>query len=147
MKSKDVAHRVHHWRRRPRFRTPKPWIVLALLILTTLLFLRRVSPPPRAPPQLPASSRKPEPALQVPPGASPAPAAVESSARGCPQGCAQPPLGCVIKGNISQRNGERIYHLPGQRWYDSTIISPEDGEAWFCTEAEALQNGWRKAKV
>ena len=145
MKSKDVAHRVHRWRRRPRFRTPKPWIVLALLILATLLVLRRVSPPPGAPPQLPAPLLKPEPAVQILPG--PSPAAVESPIHGCPQGCAQPLPGCVIKGNISQRNGERIYHLPGQRWYDSTVISPERGEAWFCTEAEARQNGWRKAKV
>jgi hypothetical protein len=55
--------------------------------------------------------------------------------------------GCDIKGNISQKTGERIYHLPGQRWYDKTVISPEDGEAWFCTEEETRENGWRKSKV
>ena len=58
----------------------------------------------------------------------------------------EPPPGCVIKGNISMRTGERIYHLPGQRYYDSTVISPDKGERWFCTEAEARENGWRKSK-
>lgn len=52
----------------------------------------------------------------------------------------------MIKGNLSKK-GERIHHLPWQRYYDETIISPEKGERWFCTEAEAVRNGWRKAKV
>ncbi len=34
---------------------------------------------------------------------------------------------CVIKGNIST-SGERIYHLPGQRYYSGTFIAPRDGE-------------------
>lgn len=53
---------------------------------------------------------------------------------------------CVIKGNISS-SGERIYHEPGQRYYDATIIQPEKGERWFCSEAEARAAGWRRAKV
>jgi hypothetical protein len=142
---KHVSHRVHRWHRRPRFRTPKIWIVLALLILATLLVLPRGATPPAVPSQLPTFP-KPEPVLPSPPEA-PSPAPTETSERGCPQGCASPPPGCVIKGNISQRTGERIYHLPGQRWYDKTVISPEDGEAWFCTEDEARENGWRKSKV
>lgn len=52
------------------------------------------------------------------------------------------PDGCPIKGNIN-REGERIYHLPGTRDYDITIIHVEDGERWFCTEAEAIAAGWR----
>jgi hypothetical protein len=52
---------------------------------------------------------------------------------------------CDIKGNISVDSGEKIYHVPGQRYYDQTQISPEYGERWFCTEAEALDAGWRKA--
>ena len=52
---------------------------------------------------------------------------------------------CVIKGNISQTTGERIYHVPGCDYYDQTIITPTSGERWFCTEAEALAAGWRKA--
>jgi hypothetical protein len=41
-----------------------------------------------------------------------------------------------IKGNIS-RSGERIYHLPGGRWYDRTKITTAKGERWFCSDAEA----------
>ncbi len=53
--------------------------------------------------------------------------------------------GCVIKGNISYSSGERIYHMPGQHWYEDTIIDPQKGERWFCTEADARAAGWRKA--
>ena len=42
--------------------------------------------------------------------------------------------------------GEKIYHVPGQNFYNETKISPEYGERWFCTEAEARANGWRRAK-
>jgi len=52
--------------------------------------------------------------------------------------------GCRIKGNVSS-NG-RIYHLPGQEHYDRTRISPERGERWFCSEAEARAAGWRRAR-
>jgi Staphylococcal nuclease homologue len=54
--------------------------------------------------------------------------------------------GCNIKGNISGR-GERIYHVPGQRYYDRTRISESKGEHWFCSEAEAQAAGWRKPKT
>ncbi len=53
---------------------------------------------------------------------------------------------CVIKGNISS-SSEKIYHMPGQRFYDKTIIDVSAGEKWFCTEEEAVAVGWRKAKV
>lgn len=53
---------------------------------------------------------------------------------------------CDIKGNISINSGERIYHVPGQEFYDETIIRTEYGERWFCTEDEAKSAGWRKAK-
>jgi hypothetical protein len=52
---------------------------------------------------------------------------------------------CRIKGNISISSGERIYHVPGQHFYESTKISPRYGERWFCTEEEARAAGWRKA--
>ena len=51
---------------------------------------------------------------------------------------------CVIKGNINSK-GERIYHMPGGRWYDRTKIEPARGERWFCAEAEAIAGGWRRA--
>lgn len=55
-------------------------------------------------------------------------------------------LGCTIKGNISIDSGERIYHMPGQDFYAATVISPQYGERWFCSEAEARQAGWHKAR-
>ncbi|WP_417585158.1 hypothetical protein [Pelagibacterium sp.] len=54
---------------------------------------------------------------------------------------------CNIKGNISIGSGERIYHVPGQRYYAETKIRPEYGERWFCSEAEARQAGWRRSRV
>ena len=48
---------------------------------------------------------------------------------------------CLIKGNISSRGGERIYHVPGGAYFDRTIIDPSKGERWFCTEAEAQATG------
>ncbi|UDL92881.1 hypothetical protein LGH82_22755 [Mesorhizobium sp. PAMC28654] len=54
---------------------------------------------------------------------------------------------CNIKGNISIETGEHIYHVPGQEYYAQTIIRPEFGERWFCSEAEAREAGWRRSKV
>lgn len=56
----------------------------------------------------------------------------------------RPPNGCQIKGNI--RNGQRIYHMPGDRYYPDTRIS-QPGEAWFCTQAEAEAAGFRRSRV
>lgn len=53
---------------------------------------------------------------------------------------------CNIKGNVSTR-GERIYHVPGQKYYDETRISASHGERWFCSEEEARAAGWRKSRV
>jgi hypothetical protein len=53
---------------------------------------------------------------------------------------------CRIKGNISVKTGERIYHVPGGEFYDATKISPSKGERWFCTEEEAREAGWRRSK-
>ena len=53
---------------------------------------------------------------------------------------------CKIKGNVSINTGERIFHVPGQRYYAETKISPKYGERWFCSEFEAWAAGWRKSK-
>lgn len=53
---------------------------------------------------------------------------------------------CRIKGNISA-DGTRIYHVPGQKYYDRTKINKMAGERWFCSEAEARSAGWRRSKV
>ena len=97
-------------------------------------------PDPVEPPL--AAPAEPEPPVFVP---EPAPVAEEPEA-GCPEGCEEPPPGCYIKGNTAQRGGERIYHVPGQRNYDDTVIESWKGERWFCTEDEAEAKGWRKAK-
>jgi len=55
------------------------------------------------------------------------------------------PGGCDIKGNIN-RKGVRIYHVPGSRDYDRTVIDATRGERWFCSEAEARAAGWRGAR-
>lgn len=123
-------------RRKPRFNTQLPSSLIAGLGLVTVLLLW---------------SLRPKPAI-VPPPVSPAPkpppvvVSEEPEPDGCPRGCEAPPPGCDIKGNISLRTGEPIYHLPGQQYYEKTVIAPEDGERWFCTEAEARANGWRKSK-
>ncbi len=53
--------------------------------------------------------------------------------------------GCNIKGNISHNTGSKVYHIPGMEDYESTVIDPFKGEKWFCSESEAIANGWRKA--
>ena len=53
----------------------------------------------------------------------------------------QAPDGCPIKGNIS-KNGH-IYHPPWSPWYSRTKVSIDRGERWFCSEAEAVEAGWR----
>lgn len=62
-----------------------------------------------------------------------------------PHSAAERPT-CAIKGNISS-GGERIYHVPGGRYYAQTQIDTTNGERWFCTEAEAVAAGWRRSKV
>lgn len=53
---------------------------------------------------------------------------------------------CVIKGNISRNSGNKIFHVPGQADYEATHIDEVKGERWFCSEAEAIAAGWRKAR-
>jgi len=52
---------------------------------------------------------------------------------------------CAIKGNIA-RDGERIYHVPGGRYYGVTVMNLAAGERWFCTEPEAAAAGWRRSQ-
>lgn len=71
---------------------------------------------------------------------------LEGSNSGCPNGCIGHKSGCDIKGNVSFETGEKIYHVPGGEFYAATKINPDYGERWFCTEEEAIANGWRKSK-
>jgi Restriction endonuclease len=49
-----------------------------------------------------------------------------------------------IKCNVG-RSGERIYHLPFDQQYDTTVISAHSREAWVSTAAEAEALGFRRA--
>ena len=73
-------------------------------------------------------------------GSSPSP-----SSRRDPAASGNERRDCVIKGNVS-RSGARIYHVPGGASYDATRISEDKGERWFCSEAEARDAGWRRAR-
>jgi endonuclease YncB( thermonuclease family) len=55
------------------------------------------------------------------------------------------PRNCDIKGNINGR-GQRIYHVPGGRYYGETQIDTRAGERWFCSEQEARAAGWRRSR-
>lgn len=72
--------------------------------------------------------------------------AVSGNAFTCAGGCAvAPDPSCAIKGNVNS-DGVKIYHTRGQQNYDDTDIKPEEGDLWFCTEAEARAAGFRAAQ-
>jgi hypothetical protein len=50
-----------------------------------------------------------------------------------------------IKCNVARASGERIYHLPFDQQYDSTVIESDRGERFVTTVAEAEQLGFRRA--
>jgi HJR/Mrr/RecB family endonuclease len=50
-----------------------------------------------------------------------------------------------IKCNIARRDGERIYHLPFDQQYDTTVVEPARGELYAATCAEAEAAGFRRA--
>ena len=52
----------------------------------------------------------------------------------------------VIKGNVDQRSGELLYHVPESLFYSTTVVEPGQGDRWFCTEAEAQALGWERSK-
>lgn len=127
-------------RRKPRFDTQMPAGLIAGLVLILILLLWSLGP------QTSDSPPIPEPPPASVPSKPPPVIAKVPEPDDCPQGCETPPPGCDIKGNISLRTGERIYHSPGQQYYEKTVIDPAYGERWFCTEDEARDNGWRKSK-
>ena len=56
----------------------------------------------------------------------------------------KPIVKSVEGGNINPK-GDRIYHMPGQKYYGRTVIDESKGERWFCSEDEAIKAGWRKS--
>jgi len=51
----------------------------------------------------------------------------------------------AIKGDISKIEGDRIYYVPSSVFYADVVIEETLGEVWFCTEQEAVSNGWKRA--
>jgi len=54
---------------------------------------------------------------------------------------------CIIKGNLDQNSGRKIYYFPGCSQYKFTIIEKDIGENWFCTEKEAQEAGFVRSKT
>lgn len=52
----------------------------------------------------------------------------------------------TIKGNINNK-GEKIYHIPGDKYYDITKIDPSRGEKMFFTETDAMTEGFRRTDI
>jgi hypothetical protein len=61
-------------------------------------------------------------------------------------GCSNSEQDCLIKGNINEKH-QKIYHMPGDMFYEKTEIDESKGEQWFCTPEEAKNAGWRASKV
>ncbi|ENQ3107282.1 hypothetical protein ACEOWJ_003365 [Bacillus cereus] len=53
---------------------------------------------------------------------------------------------CEIKGNINTKTHEKIYHLPGDAYYNRTKIDESKGERLFCTEQDAINAGFRRSE-
>lgn len=54
---------------------------------------------------------------------------------------------CIIKGNVDKNSAARTYYLPTCAQYEFTIVEKDLGEAWFCTEKEAIKSGFTKAET
>lgn len=53
---------------------------------------------------------------------------------------------CVIKGNTDKNSSLKNYYFPGCPQYEFTIVEKDLGEDWFCTEKEAQEAGFTRAK-
>jgi endonuclease YncB( thermonuclease family) len=77
-------------------------------------------------------------------GAISVPIAAQSKLLAPASAAEAPSPDCIIKGNIN-RNGDRIYHMPGDSSYGKIDMSA-GRKHWFCSEDEAKAAGWRAAK-
>jgi len=60
--------------------------------------------------------------------------------------CTAEQAGCEIKGNFHQGTKDRIYHLPECYNYKQININPNEGDRWFCSDAEGEAAGFSKSK-
>ena len=51
---------------------------------------------------------------------------------------------CFIKGNVD-KNGNKYYHLPGDKYYDTTVINLDKEDQWLCTVKEAEDKNFTRA--
>jgi endonuclease YncB( thermonuclease family) len=58
---------------------------------------------------------------------------------------ASPNPTCLIKGNVNTSTNHKDYFLPSCGFYSAVIVYTFEGDAWFCTEAEAKKAGFTKS--
>lgn len=51
---------------------------------------------------------------------------------------------CIIKGNVDKQ-GKKYYHLPGDKYYDETVINLDKEDQWLCTIEEAEAKNFTRA--
>jgi endonuclease YncB( thermonuclease family) len=54
---------------------------------------------------------------------------------------------CSIKGNMNTTTDHKDYFLPECGFYSAVIMYTFEGDAWFCTEAEARAGGFTKSET
>lgn len=54
--------------------------------------------------------------------------------------------GCKIWGNVNQNKETKIYHCPNDPNYYPQNFKASQGDRWFCTEEEAIAEGFRQPK-
>lgn len=59
--------------------------------------------------------------------------------------CKADPNVCKIKWNLAYKTYEKIYYLPECDKYDEVEIREEYGERYFCSESDALREGFKKS--
>lgn len=120
--------------------------LLGTLSLLTLVFVAlgcrgststpQVEHSPLVSPLLSSPVETPE---EIPPTETPM-----STPSKCPNGCLEPSEGCVIKGVVTGM-GDKYYYLPDMESYDDAPpLIVKYGGRWFCTEEEAIKNGFQK---
>ncbi len=57
-----------------------------------------------------------------------------------------PKKGCVVKGQLSYHGEGKVYIVPGCVNYGHALVERFRGEDWFCSEKEARDAGFVKAK-
>lgn len=61
----------------------------------------------------------------------------------CRAGCAEPPPGCVVKGDVDA-TGQKFFYLPNDAEYAEIRMNVARGDRWFCNVADAQLQGWTR---